>query len=182
MPSLAQPLDDIGVGDVRALHLVAQDVHHLGDARHADAADADEVDRADVGADAPHAGARSAGIGRGSGRSMSAPADAGSAPGSRPVRSTRSARSRAACGPADRPGARGGIGERHGLEAELLHLLGELDRGEPRLRGSSARRRPWPSRGHWRSDDRRSRAAAGRGWRGGRRRSARRWSRRRRGR
>ena len=48
--ALAQPLDDIAFGDVRALHLVAEIVHHLGDAGHADAADADEVDRADIGA------------------------------------------------------------------------------------------------------------------------------------
>ena len=45
---LAQALDDIAFRDVRALHLVAELVHHLGDARHADAADPDEVDRADV--------------------------------------------------------------------------------------------------------------------------------------
>ena len=51
---LAQLLDDIGVGGVRALHLVAELVHHLGDARHADAADADEMDRADVGAQRLH--------------------------------------------------------------------------------------------------------------------------------
>ena len=51
---LAQPLDDVVLGDVRALHLVAELVHHLGDARHADAADADEMDRADVGAQRLH--------------------------------------------------------------------------------------------------------------------------------
>ena len=51
---LAQTLDDIALGDVRALHLVAELVHHLGDARHADAADADEVDRADVRAQRLH--------------------------------------------------------------------------------------------------------------------------------
>ena len=52
---LAQPLDDIAFGDIGALHLIAEDVHHLGDAGHANAADADEVDRADIRADAPHA-------------------------------------------------------------------------------------------------------------------------------
>ena len=36
------------VGEVRALHLVAQRRHHLGDAAHANAADADEVDGTDV--------------------------------------------------------------------------------------------------------------------------------------
>src|SRR5690606_6746311 len=53
-PALAQPLDDIGFGDVAALHLIAEVVHHLGDPRHADAADADEVDDADIGRDAAH--------------------------------------------------------------------------------------------------------------------------------
>ena len=46
---LAEPFDDIALGNVGALHLVAELVHHLGDAGHADAADADEVDRPDVG-------------------------------------------------------------------------------------------------------------------------------------
>ena len=75
----------------------AEDMHHLGDSGHADAADADEMDRADVGADAPHAGAP-AGMPWGSGRSKARRTASGSVPGSRPVRSTRSARSLAACG------------------------------------------------------------------------------------
>ena len=44
----AQPLDIGVLGRVAALHLVAQIVHDLGDAAHADAADADEMDGADV--------------------------------------------------------------------------------------------------------------------------------------
>ncbi len=44
----AQPLDVGILGHVAALHLVAQIVHDLGDAAHADAADADEMDGADV--------------------------------------------------------------------------------------------------------------------------------------
>ena len=44
----AQALDVGAVGDVGALHRVAEVVQHLGDAAHADAADADEVDGADV--------------------------------------------------------------------------------------------------------------------------------------
>ena len=48
MPSVAQPLHVGAVGDVAALHRVAEIVQHLGDAAHADAADADEMDRADV--------------------------------------------------------------------------------------------------------------------------------------
>ena len=40
----AQPLDVGVVAGVRALHLVAEVQQHLGDAGHADAADADEVD------------------------------------------------------------------------------------------------------------------------------------------
>ena len=43
------------VGEVAALHLVAEIVQHLGDARHADAADADEMDEADIERQRPHA-------------------------------------------------------------------------------------------------------------------------------
>jgi hypothetical protein len=43
---IAQALHIGAVGDVAALHLVAQIVQHLGDAGHADAADADEMDPA----------------------------------------------------------------------------------------------------------------------------------------
>src|SRR5690606_27808557 len=44
---LAQPPDVGALGDVAALHLVAQIVQDLRDAAHADAADSDEVDDAD---------------------------------------------------------------------------------------------------------------------------------------
>ena len=44
----AQARDDRALLQVRALHRVAQVQHHLGDPRHADAADADKVDRTDV--------------------------------------------------------------------------------------------------------------------------------------
>ena len=44
----AQALDVGAFGGVRTLNLVAQIVHDLGDAAHADAADADEVNGADV--------------------------------------------------------------------------------------------------------------------------------------
>ena len=47
-PLLAQPLDIGVVGGVGALHRVAEIDQHLGDAAHADAADADEMDRPDV--------------------------------------------------------------------------------------------------------------------------------------
>ena len=53
---LAQPARVGAVGDVAALHLVAEIVQHLGDARHADAADADEVDQSDDRAAAPSCG------------------------------------------------------------------------------------------------------------------------------
>ncbi|MPL96742.1 hypothetical protein SDC9_42924 [bioreactor metagenome] len=43
---LDQPVGDLRGLRVRALHLVAERHQHFGDARHADAADADEVDRA----------------------------------------------------------------------------------------------------------------------------------------
>src|SRR3546814_11568310 len=74
------------------MHLVAEDVHHPGDAGHADAADTHEMDGADVGADTPHAIAPPVGTGRRA--TSSAPTNAGV----RPMRSTRSARSRAASG------------------------------------------------------------------------------------
>ena len=45
---VAQALDVGAVGDVGALHRIAEIAQHLGDAAHADAADADEMDRADV--------------------------------------------------------------------------------------------------------------------------------------
>jgi len=44
----AQALDVGAVGDVAALHLVAEIMHDFGDAAHADAADANEVDDAYV--------------------------------------------------------------------------------------------------------------------------------------
>ena len=44
----AQPLHIRGLGDVGALHLVAEVDQKLGDAAHADAADADEVDRTEI--------------------------------------------------------------------------------------------------------------------------------------
>ena len=44
---VAQPLDVGVVGGVGALHRVAEIDQHLGDAAHADAADADEMDRSD---------------------------------------------------------------------------------------------------------------------------------------
>src|SRR4051794_8671142 len=92
---LAQLFDDIGFGDVRALHRIAELVHHFGDARHADAADADEMDRADVGAQRLlHAGTPPAGTSA-LVRGLS-PTATGAKP--LPTRSTRSARSRAACG------------------------------------------------------------------------------------
>jgi hypothetical protein len=46
---VTQPLHVGRVGCVRALHRVAEIDQHLGDAAHADAADADEMDGADIG-------------------------------------------------------------------------------------------------------------------------------------
>ena len=45
---LGEPADVVIVGGVRALHRVAEIVHHLGDAGHADAADPDEMDGAEL--------------------------------------------------------------------------------------------------------------------------------------
>ena len=53
----AQAFDDIALGDVGPLHTVTEIVHHLGDARHADPANADEVDDADIGGNTLHAAA-----------------------------------------------------------------------------------------------------------------------------
>ena len=47
MPSSTSRRDIGAVGEVAALHPVAEIVQHLGDAAHADAADADEMERAD---------------------------------------------------------------------------------------------------------------------------------------
>ena len=54
IPSLRQPSTKIAFGRVRALHLVAELVHDLSYARYADAANADEMDRADIGAQRLH--------------------------------------------------------------------------------------------------------------------------------
>jgi hypothetical protein len=47
-PALAQAPDVRAVGDVATLHTIAQVMHHLRDTAHADAADADEMNRSDV--------------------------------------------------------------------------------------------------------------------------------------
>ena len=48
MPASRSRRDIGALGDVAALHRVAEIVQHLGDAGHADAADADEMDGADA--------------------------------------------------------------------------------------------------------------------------------------
>src|SRR5713101_3248912 len=45
---VAQPLDVLAFGDVRARYRVAEIGQHLRNAAHADAADADEMDRTDI--------------------------------------------------------------------------------------------------------------------------------------
>ena len=106
----AQPFHHIPLGNVGALHPVAQIVHHLGNARHANAANADEMDRADFCANALHHRASLSGARR---ASVKAPPDTNascpladfarptrmtSINGSPPNPSTRSARSLAAWG------------------------------------------------------------------------------------
>ena len=59
---LAQAFDHIAFGRIAALHVETQIGHHLGNARHADAADADEMDDADIGAET---GAQTNGCGSG---------------------------------------------------------------------------------------------------------------------
>src|SRR5579872_6464877 len=94
---LFQLLDNIAFGDIRALHLIAELVHHLGNARHSNAADADEMDRADVGTKRlHHAGIAPFGALAVTRGLSVGPTRTGAMP--LPTRSTRSARSRAACG------------------------------------------------------------------------------------
>ena len=52
---LAQPPHIGTIGDIAALHGIAEIVQHLGNAGHADAADADEMDGADRERQRPHA-------------------------------------------------------------------------------------------------------------------------------
>ncbi len=90
----SEPFDDIVFRNVRSLDRIAQLVHHLGDPRHADSANANEVDGPHFGAHRFHAGAPRAIAG-------AALADAGpTGTGDDPpaIRSTRSARSLAALG------------------------------------------------------------------------------------
>ena len=54
--ALEAPRDGVGL-QVRALHLVAQVEQHFGDAAHAAAADADEMDAMDAAHAVVHAGA-----------------------------------------------------------------------------------------------------------------------------
>src|SRR5689334_17753172 len=129
---LAQLLDDVIVGDVGALHLVAELVHYLGNARHADAADADEVDRADVRAHRlHHAGTPPAGAAARLRGLSTGPTASGEAP--LPTRSTRSARSRAACGrPTDRARA-----------AALLSAIGSIASASICRASTSGVKLPW---------------------------------------
>ena len=85
---------------VRRAEMLAELMHDLGDSGHADAADADEVDRSDVGPKCLHAGTPPAKAARLRGVSAE-PTISGARPP--PIRSTKSERSRAACGfPTDR--------------------------------------------------------------------------------
>ena len=94
----AQTLGAGTIGDIRSLHLVAQIVHHLGNARHADPADADEMDCAEVGADIGH-GACLALARRATAATGSAPLTRiTSCMGVAPKLSTRSAKALAASG------------------------------------------------------------------------------------
>ena len=59
-PEFLQPAHVRAVGNVAALHLVAEVMQNLGDAAHADAADADEMQRADIEGQGSHAARSSA--------------------------------------------------------------------------------------------------------------------------
>ncbi len=99
----AQPLDRGAFPEIGALHLVAEVGHHLGDARHADPADADEMDRSDLGVDALHspcsrAAPCPAGTPCEAPRALLAPTRMTSIMSAPPKPSTRSARSLTASG------------------------------------------------------------------------------------
>src|SRR4051794_38960711 len=92
---LAKLLHDIAIGHVGPLNAVAKLMHDLGDARHADAANADEMDRPDIGAHRlHHAGTAVPGAPALTRGKSPEPTAVGATP--LPTRSTRSARSRAA--------------------------------------------------------------------------------------
>src|SRR5690606_16934357 len=105
-PARAQPLHRSAFGEVGALHAVAEVVHHFGDARHADAADADEMDRPNVGGHAATLRRLKRTVHRVAPPASAAPAAAGASLATRitswigaaPKLSTRSARSLAAFG------------------------------------------------------------------------------------
>ncbi len=131
--------------------------------RHADAADADEVDGADVEWQRAH---------------QAVPIAVSARAGREPA----SARSRAACGRACAAVAAAALARRSGTENRPREALGQRLGGEARLRIDPAPRRPAPARAHWRSGGRRSPRAGAPASRGVRRSPTRRWSRRRRAR
>ena len=126
--AFAQALDDIAIGDVTALHPIAEIVHDFGDAGHADAADADEW-MVPMSVPTPlmwrgHLpGALAGGVGGAADRDD--------------VHQARAAglfdevgEIAGGIGAADAKRAGGGIFERAGFECELLHLLGEFYDGK----------------------------------------------------
>ena len=134
---LAQPADIGGIGDVAALHRVAEVMQHLGDARHADAADADEMDGADGKRQRSHA------------------------PASWRMRSsTRSASRAVASGRAMLRAARAAWVSMSGGCQQRREPVAQCAGGEIPLRDHRCAARPRPARAHWPTDGRRSRQAA----------------------
>ena len=141
----AQALGVGVLGDVRALHPMAEVVQHLGDPAHADAADPDEVDAARIDRQGSHASASMCDS-RPSRRAASDCSASASAP--RRIRRGRAPRARRAI-------ARQLLGlVEAGAAACAASALG-VELASPR---SASRRRPRPPPRHWRAGGRRRRS------------------------
>ena len=126
IPSARRPAHGRALGDVAALDPVAEVVHDLGDAAHADPADADEMDRADGEGHRLHA-------------APPAPAGAGCA-AEPPIRPSTRIRQRARrIGPGETAGSGRAPREFGRLRHERLQLPSEPVRRERRLRDHDRR-------------------------------------------
>ncbi len=102
-------------------------MHHLGDPGHADTADADEVDRTDLGTHRLHAGTPSP-LGARLAAGWARPTISGEAPPA--IRSTRSARSLVACGRPTDSARSAALAERLRIARNRFDLLGQHFRRE----------------------------------------------------
>jgi hypothetical protein len=141
-PKLHQPVGDLAGLGVRPLHPVAQRDQHLGDARHADAADADEMDGAQLVGSL---------VAAGSWVCLSCQVFDHVDQGARSRRGGQWASALAPCAV-----------RRLWDWSGWRHLFGQVGR-QARIRGSGSRPRPRPARGHWPSGGRRRRRHRGSG-------------------